>query len=109
MPTLPACTAMRNVFSGALSRSPGLTFISAAMKPDTACATSMTRAHHHSDDAAATRPRTSLGNISRQPAWELPRCCCMMRLSPIQPRITTSAPDATAHTTVHAWRTRGWR
>ena len=108
MPTLPACTAVRNVLRGALSRSPGLTFISAAMKPETAWATSMTRAHHHSDDAAATSPRTRRGINSLHPACCLPRCC-MMRLSPIQPRITTRAPDATAHTTVHAWRTRGWR
>ena len=30
----------------------------------------------------------------------------MMKLSPIQPRITTSAPDVMAQTTIHAWRTR---
>ena len=32
----------------------------------------------------------------------------MMKLSPIQPRITTSAPDVMAQTTIHAWRTRSW-
>ena len=32
----------------------------------------------------------------------------MMKLSPIQPRMTTSAPEVTAHTTIHAWRTRSW-
>ena len=32
----------------------------------------------------------------------------MMKLSPIQPRITTSAPDVMAHTTIHAWRTSSW-
>ena len=88
MPTLPACTAVRNVSRGALRRSPGVTFISAATKPDTASATSMTRAHHHRDDAAATRPRTRRGTVSRHPACCPPRCSDMMRLSPIQPMMT---------------------
>ena len=30
----------------------------------------------------------------------------MMKLSPIQPRITTRAPEVMAQTTIHAWRTR---
>ena len=32
----------------------------------------------------------------------------MMKLSPIQPRITTRAPDVMAQTTIHAWRTSSW-
>ena len=27
----------------------------------------------------------------------------MMKLSPIQPRMTTSAPEVMAQTTIHAW------
>ena len=76
-----------------------------AMKPDTASATSRIRPHHQRDDAAATRPRTRRGTISRQPACWRPRCSAMMRLSPIQPRITTRAPDVMAQTTIQAWRT----
>ena len=50
------------------SMSPGVTPREKAMKPETASATSMTRTHHQRDDAAATRPKTSRGTISRQPA-----------------------------------------
>ena len=32
----------------------------------------------------------------------------MMKLSPIQPRITTSAPDVMAQTTIHACCTSQW-
>ena len=105
MPTDPDCTAVSSVFSGALSRSPGVTSSSTATNPDTPSATSITRAHHHSDVAAATSPSTRRGTISRQPACCLPRCSPTMRLNPIQPRTTTRAPDAMAHTTAHASRT----
>ena len=108
MPTLPAWTAVRKVSRGALSRSPGVTLRETAMNPDTASATSRTRAHHQRDDAAATRPRTSRGTISRHPACWRPRCSDTMRLSPIQPRMTTRAPDVMAQTTIHAWRTSSW-
>ena len=30
----------------------------------------------------------------------------LLGVSPIQPRITTSAPEVMAQTTIHAWRTR---
>ena len=109
MPTLPASTAVSSVRSVVLSRSPAVTPRDAAMKPDTASATSMMRAHHHNDVAAATRPSTRRGTISRHPFWVCPRWCCMMRESPIQPRMSTRTPEATAHTTVHASRTRGCR
>ena len=105
MPTLPDSTAVSSVLSGALRRLPGLTPSDSATNPDTPAATSMTREHHHSDVAAATSPSTSRGNISRHPALRPPTCSLMMRLSPIQPTITTSAPDVTVHTTVHACRT----
>ena len=45
-----------------------VTFRETAIKPDTASATSRTRAHHQRDDAAATRPSTRRGTISRHPA-----------------------------------------
>ena len=109
MPTLTASTAVSSVRSVERSRSPAVTPRDAAMKPDTASATSMMRAHHQRDVAAATRPNTSRGTISRQPVWVCPRWCCMMRLSPIQPRMRTRTPEATAHTTAHASRTRGFR
>ena len=109
MPTLPACTAVSSVLSDALSRSPAVTPSDAAMNPDTASATSMTRAHHHKDVAAATRARTRRGTISRQPACLVPRCSAMMKLRPIQPRITMSAPEAMAQTTIQASLTRGCR
>ena len=79
-----------------------MTFSETAMKPDTASATSMTRAHHQRDEAAAVRPSTSRGTISRQPDWWRPRCSWTMKLSPIQPRITTNAPEVMAHTTSQA-------
>ena len=88
--------------------SPGVTFREKAMKPDTASATSMTRAHHHRDDAAATSPSTRRGTISRHPVWDLPRCSEMMKLRPIQPRMTTSAAEVTAQTTIHACCTSQW-
>ena len=50
------------------SMSPAVTLRETAMNPDTASATSRTRAHHHREDAAATRPSTRRGTISRQPA-----------------------------------------
>ena len=78
------------------------------MKPETASATSRTRAHHHRDDAAATRPSTRRGTISRHAACWRPRCSAMMKLSPIQPRMTTRAPEVMAHTTVHACWTIQW-
>ena len=106
MPTLPASTAVIRVRSVERSMSPAVTFRETAMKPDTASATSRTRAHHQRDDAAATSPRTKRGTISRHPACWRPRCSETMRLSPIHPRITTSAPDVMAQTTIHAWRTR---
>ncbi len=81
----------------------------AAMNWETAWATSMTRAHHHRDDAAATRPNTSRGTISRQPDWCLPRCSWTMKLRPIQPRITVRAAVVTAHTAHHACCTKGCR
>ena len=109
MPTLPASAAVSSVFSDDRSRSPAVTSSDAAMKPDTTSATSMMRAHHHRDAAAATSPSTKRGTISRQPAWVCPRWCCMMRLSPIQPRMTMRAPEATAQTAIHASRTRGCR
>ena len=102
MPTLPASTAVIRVRSVERSMSPAVTFRETATKPDTASAMSRTRAHHHRDDAAATRPSTRRGTISRQPACRLPRCSDMMKLRPIQPRMTTSAPDVMAQTTIHA-------
>ena len=78
------------------------------MKPETASATSRTRAHHHRDDAAATRPKTRRGTISRHPAWERPRCSEMMKLRPIQPRMTTRAAEVMAQTTIHACCTSQW-
>ena len=108
MPTLPASTAVIRVRSVERSMSPAVTFRETAIKPDTASATSRTRAHHQRDDAAATSPSTSRGTISRQPACWRPRCSETMRLSPIQPRITTRAPDVMAQTTIHAWRTSSW-
>ena len=53
MPTLPACTDVMRVLSVERSMSPAVTSRAAAMKPDTASATSRTRAHHHSEEAAA--------------------------------------------------------
>ena len=82
---------------------------SAAMKPDTASAASMTKAHHHRDVAAATRPSTSRGTSSRQPSWRLPSCSCTIQLRPSQPRMTTNAPVTMAHTTSQASRTSGCR
>ena len=73
-PVLAACTAFSKGSRGARKRSPGVTFSSAAMKPEVASATSMTRAHHQRDDAAAVRPSTRRGTISRQPDWWWPRC-----------------------------------
>ena len=107
-PVLAAITAFSSGSRGARSRSPGVTFSSAAMNWDTAWATSMTKAHHHSDDAAAVRPSTSRGTISRQPDWWWPRCSWTMKLSPIQPRMITSIPDVTAHTAVQAAWTISW-
>ena len=78
------------------------------MNWETAWATSMTRAHHHREEAAAVRPSTSRGTISRQPDWWWPRCSWTMKLSPIQPRMITSIPDATAQTAVQAARTTSW-
>ena len=75
---------------------------------DTASVTSSTRAHHQNEDAAATRPRTSLGTISRHPDCRLPKCSDTMSVRPIQPRITTRAADVTAQTTVHARNTSSW-
>ena len=66
-PVLAACTAVSSGSRGARSRSPGVTSRDAAMNWETAWATSMTRAHHHREDAAAVRPSTSRGTISRQP------------------------------------------
>ena len=106
MPTLPASTAVKRVRKVDRSMSPAVTLRETAMNPDTASATSRTRAHHHREDAAATRPSTRRGTISRQPACWRPRCSLTMRLRPIQPRITTRAPDVMAQTTIHAWRTR---
>ena len=57
MPTLPASTAVSRVRSVVLSRSPAVTPRDAAMKPDTASATSMMRAHHHSDGRDSWRHR----------------------------------------------------
>ena len=108
MPTLPACTAVISVLSVERSMSPGVTPREKAMKPETASATSMTRAHHHRDDAAATRPKTRRGTISRHPAWERPRCSEMMKLRPIQPRMTTRAAEVMAQTTIHACCTSQW-
>ena len=108
MPTLPASTAVIRVRSVERSMSPAVTPSSEAMKPDTASATSRTRAHHQSDDAAATRPSTRRGTISRHPVWDLPRCSEMMKLRPIQPRMTTSAAEVTAHTASHASCTSQW-
>ena len=108
-PVLAACTAFSSGSSGALSRSPGVTFSSAAMNWDTAWATSMTRAHHQSEDAAAVRPSTRRGTISRQPDWWCPRCSWTMKLSPIQPRMITSIPEVTAHTASQACTTMGCR
>ena len=78
------------------------------MNPLTASATSITSAHHHSDVAAATSPRARRGTISRHPACGLPRCSATMKLRPIQPTITTSAPDVIAQTMVHTCLTRSW-
>ena len=108
MPTLPASTAVSRVRRVERSMSPAVTFRETATKPETASAMSSTRAHHQRDDAAATRPSTRRGTISRHPACRLPRCSDMMRVSPIQPRITIRAPDVMAQTTIHAWRTRSW-
>ena len=66
------------------------------------------RAYHQRDDAAATRPSTSRGTTSRHPACWRPRCSETMRLSPIQPSITTSAPEVMAQTTIHACCTMWW-
>ena len=66
-PTLPVSTAASSANKGARSRSPGVTLKVAAMNWETAWATSMTRAHHHNEDAAAVNPSTSRGTISRQP------------------------------------------
>ena len=85
-----------------------MTFSSAAMNPDTASATSMTRAHHQRDEAAAVRPSTSRGTISRQPDWCLPRCSWTMKLRPIQPRMTTKAPEVMAQTTSQACWMKAW-
>ena len=79
------------------------------MNWETAWATSMTRAHHHKDDAAAVSPSTSRGTISRQPDWWRPRCSWTMKLSPIQPRITAKAPDVMAQTTIQACWMKGCR
>ena len=68
-PVLAAWTAVSSGSRGARNRSPGVTLRDAAMNWETAWATSMTRAHHHNDEAAAVRPSTSLGTISRQPDW----------------------------------------
>ena len=68
-PGLAVSTAARRANNGARSRSPGVTSRETAMKPETASATSMTRANHHKDDAAAVRPRTRRGAISRHPDW----------------------------------------
>ena len=68
-PVLAVSTAVSSANNGARSRSPGVTFRETAMKPETASATSMTRAHHQRDEAAAVRPSTSRGTISRQPDW----------------------------------------
>ena len=78
------------------------------MNPLTASATSITSAHHHSDVAAATRPRTSRGTISLHPACGLPRCSATMKFRPIQPMITTRAPDVIAQTMTHTCRTSSW-
>ena len=85
-----------------------MTLRETAMNPDTASATSRTSAHHHREDAAATRPSTSRGTISRHPAWERPTCSEMMRVRPIQPRMTTSAAEVMAQTTIHACCTSQW-
>ncbi len=55
-----------------------------------------------------TRPSRRRGIICRQPAWVCPRWCCMMRLSPIQPRMTARAAEVMAQTTIHACCTRWW-
>ena len=108
MPTLPAATAVSSVWSVLRSMSPAVTPSSAAMKPETASATSMTSAHHHSEAAAATSPSARRGTSSRQPACARPRWSPMMRLMPIQPTITTSAPEVMTQTAIHAWRTISW-
>ena len=108
MPTLPACTAVISVLRVERSMSPGVTFREKAMKPDTASATSRTRAHHQSDEAAATRPSTRRGTISRHPACWRPRCSEMMKLRPIQPRMTARAAEVMAQTTIHACCTSQW-
>ena len=79
------------------------------MNWETAWATSMTRAHHQRDDAAAVSPRTKRGTISRQPDWWRPRCSWTMKLSPIQPRITANAPEVMAQTTIQACWMKGCR
>ena len=53
MPTLPTAIARSSVSSELRSMSPAVTPSSAAMKPETASATSMTSAHHQSEAAAA--------------------------------------------------------
>ena len=68
-PVLAVSTAASRGNKGARSRAPGVTCNDAAMNWETAWATSMTRAHHHSEDAAAVSPSTRRGTISRQPDW----------------------------------------
>ena len=74
IPTVPASMAVMRVVRFARKRSPTVTPKDAAIYPDTASAMSMTSAHHHSEDAAATIPSTSRGTISLQPVCICPRC-----------------------------------
>ena len=61
-PVLAAMTAFSSGSRGARNRSPGVTLREAAMNWDVAWATSMTKAHHHSEEAAAVRPSTKPGH-----------------------------------------------
>ena len=78
------------------------------MKPETACATSITRAHHQSEAAAATTPSSSRGISSRQPACLAPRGSWVISERPIQPMTKASAAEVTTQTASQASWTSQW-
>ena len=104
MPTLPACTAVISVLSVERSMSPGVTFEGEGDEAGNGVS--------HVDDQGAPPERRCGGHQAEHEAGdhlaparraERPRCSEMMKLRPIQPRMTTRAAEVMAQTTIHAW------